>query len=54
MLKNIKNRDEVIGKEAQKGDSLLKAVAEDFESLTKQADVSKMVEGGNDSNVDFE
>jgi hypothetical protein len=40
MLKNIKKWDETIGKEAQKGEGLLQAVSEDFETLTKEADVS--------------
>jgi hypothetical protein len=40
MLKNIKKWDETIGNEAKKGEGLLQAVAEDFDSLTKEADVS--------------
>ena len=39
MLKNIKKWDETISNTAAKGDDLLKVVAEDFDRLTKEADV---------------
>ena len=40
MLKNVKKWDDKISQTAAKGDNLLQAIAEDFEKLSKEADVS--------------
>lgn len=55
ILKNIKRWDETIGKEAQKGEGLLEAVANDFDTLTKEADVGSLTLFVINSNVvDYE